>query len=53
MMPLHRAVASEHEQMVEMLIEYGANANASNKKGETPLMVAAAHGNEKVAIITL
>ncbi|XP_076279889.1 uncharacterized protein LOC143208872 [Lasioglossum baleicum] len=35
--PLHRAVKRKQVQMVELLINYGANVNVKNSQGETPI----------------
>ena len=37
MTPLHRASQNGHEEMVELLIENGADVNAMTDSGETPL----------------
>ena len=39
---------SDNEEIVEPLLTAGANVNAKNKKGTTPLMVTAAKGHQKV-----
>jgi ankyrin repeat protein len=38
--PLHLAAAMSTQSMVQMLVEKGADVNAKNQKGETPLMKA-------------
>ncbi len=38
--PLHFAVSNSHEELVEMLVEKGANVNAATKDGLTPLSLA-------------
>ena len=44
--PLHHAFhnGSESEEIVRMLLMYGANVNIQNRQGETPLMMAAREG---------
>ncbi len=49
--PLHYAVMAEDAGLVQLLIEKGANVNAANNDGATPLMMADAIKHEK--IITL
>ena len=34
--------------MVELLLKAGANVNAKNDRGTTPLMIAAAQGHQRV-----
>jgi uncharacterized protein len=43
-LPLHSAVAGRHMQISEILLETGANVNAVQQGGFTPLHVAAANG---------
>lgn len=35
--PLHQAVLKNNQEMVDLLMEYGANLNQPNSYGETPL----------------
>ena len=37
MAPLHHAALRVHKEIVELLIDKGANVNARNEDGETPL----------------
>lgn len=39
--PLHFAVANRNEHIIDILLRYGANADASSFSGITPLMIAA------------
>jgi ankyrin repeat protein len=43
--PLHAAAYSENVKMVEKLIEYGADINAEDSLGRTPLYFASEHDN--------
>ncbi|KAJ5682003.1 uncharacterized protein N7477_001943 [Penicillium maclennaniae] len=45
--PLHCAVYQGNEEMVEFLLECGANGNATNADGQTPLHIAAKRGHRK------
>ena len=51
--PLHRATYGEHPEVVELLLENGADLNARNEKGWTALHVAALCGNTRVIKILL
>ncbi|WYD79422.1 MAG: ankyrin repeat domain-containing protein [Candidatus Electrothrix gigas] len=42
-----KACREEHYDIAKMLIEHGADVNAENKKGETPLIMAAKDGSTK------
>lgn len=46
---LHRAVATGHSTCVEALIDAGANVNAVDSAGDTPLIVAAKHCRQSLA----
>lgn len=48
---MHCACHENHDQAVVTLIKYGANANLTNNKGETPLHIAARHGFMKIVQI--
>lgn len=45
---LDRAIANKNIQRVEQLIRQGVDINAPDLKGETPLMMAAFEGDEKI-----
>lgn len=51
--PLHYAVASNHPEMVRLLLLYQANPNAQNNLGHTPLHIAAQKGYEEMGQILL
>lgn len=40
MTPLHWAVEEDYPQLVELLMEYGADPYAESKFGETPISIA-------------
>jgi ankyrin repeat protein len=42
------ACYSDHDQIVELLISWGVDRYDCNNAGETPLMLAALNGNEKM-----
>lgn len=42
---LHFAAANGHTKVVDILLSMGARADTRDKEGNTPLMVASAHGN--------
>ena len=46
---LHIAVANGHNEIAEILIEYGVNVNVTDKNGETPLYLAIQNGNMEIA----
>ena len=46
--PLHSAVASDSFELVDLLLERGADPNAREASGSTPLHSAAGHGNRAV-----
>ncbi|KAJ5646441.1 hypothetical protein N7490_002813 [Penicillium lividum] len=46
--PLHCAVHQGHEEMVELLLDHKANANAICKQGNTALHIAALQGHRKI-----
>ena len=50
--PLHCAVDCGHSNIAQLLLEHAAEANAENKDGNTPLMVACDGGNRSVAMLT-
>ena len=43
----------DNDEIVEPLLTAGANVNAKNNKGITPLMIAAAKGQQKVTKMLL
>ncbi|UQN05081.1 ankyrin repeat domain-containing protein [Deinococcus sp. QL22] len=43
--PLHSAVAGNHTGLARLLLSHGADVNAVQQDGFTPLMAAAQHGN--------
>ena len=43
--PLHYAAYMGHDQMIKLLIEYGANVNASTHLKQTPLYLAVSEGH--------
>lgn len=45
--PLHCAVYQGNDEMVEFLLECGANGNATTTDGQTPLHIAAQRGHRK------
>jgi len=47
--PLHKAAGGGYENIVELLIASGADANAKNAYGETPLHEAAVGGHKSIA----
>lgn len=47
--PLMRAVKNSDMEMVQFLLDNGANINARSINGATPLLLAAEHGHESVA----
>ena len=51
--PLHRAAATAHAAMVQLLLAHGAQVNAVDTFGITPLHVGAAHGVEAVVLALL
>jgi len=38
--PLHEAVAKRHEEMISLLLQFGADATVKNSKGQTPADIA-------------
>jgi ankyrin repeat protein len=51
--PLHSAVAGDHFSVVAKLVEAGANVNAAQAGGFTPLMGAAQNGNLEITQLLL
>lgn len=47
--PLHIAVSKGSDQLVSLLLKYNANANTLDVKGQTPLKLANAEGQNKCA----
>lgn len=50
---LHVAIEEDRSDMVSELLAHGANANATNQKGQTPLIAAAKRGNFDVFRVLL
>jgi ankyrin repeat protein len=51
--PLLLAAARDHEAIVRLLIEYGANVDARNRQGDTALLIAARHGRDSIVKVLL
>jgi ankyrin repeat protein len=49
--PIHAAVASRQAEIVQMLIEAGADVNAKQQDDFTPLMAALQNGDAKIAAL--
>lgn len=47
------AIKSDNEKALNLLLDYGANINLSNKFGETPLMIACRNDSYKMAKILI
>lgn len=45
----HSAVRAGHEDIIELLIAKGANVNAKNAQGQTPLDIAVNRGHAEIA----
>ncbi|MFH1921664.1 MAG: ankyrin repeat domain-containing protein, partial [Planctomycetota bacterium] len=52
-MPLHGAAAQGHKEIVELLVQAGADVNAANQWGVTPIYFAAAWGHKEVAMFLI
>ena len=46
--PLHLAIQHNNEEMVDVLLKNGADVNAKDKQGKTPLDIAKLSGNEAI-----
>ncbi|MEK7482966.1 MAG: ankyrin repeat domain-containing protein [Planctomycetota bacterium] len=51
--PIHSAVSAEHEDLVSILLQHGADANARQNKEITPLHQSAHNGNFAIAKLLL
>jgi len=51
--PLHRAASAGHPEICELLIEEGADVDATDKTGQTPLMNAVISNDKQVQTILL
>ena len=49
--PLHWAAKGGHTKIVEMLISRGARVHSTNMGDDTPLHLAAAHGNRDIVLM--
>ena len=47
--PLHEAVIGGHKDVVELLIANGAEVNAKDRMGKTPLWYLDEHGEKEIA----
>ncbi len=52
-MPLHSAIANRHQAISRVLIEHGADVNATQQENFTPLMEAAQNGDLETASLLL
>jgi ankyrin repeat protein len=46
--PLMYACYSDHDRIVQLLISWGVDVHDHNNVGQTPLMLAALNGSEKI-----
>ena len=46
--PLHLAAANGNSEALQLLLQHGYQPNVRTKKGESPLLMAARQGHEKV-----
>ena len=51
--PLHAAVAGQYADIVRLLIEHGADVNARQQSGFTPLMAARQNNNKEIETLLL
>jgi ankyrin repeat protein len=49
--PLHRAVAGGHTEVVELLLEHGADPNLPSANGESPLAIATEADRERIVAL--
>ncbi|XP_018550244.1 ankyrin repeat and EF-hand domain-containing protein 1a isoform X2 [Lates calcarifer] len=48
---LHVAVSANNQDLVSFLLSHGAHPNVQDKKGRTPLMLAAEMGNDAIVVL--
>lgn len=51
--PLHYAAVGGNTRITQLLLQYGAQANAQTKRGSTPLHLAVAYNNNKIVEILI
>jgi ankyrin repeat protein len=45
--PLHTAIKNGHVELAKLLLDHGANRNAVDREGSTPIFLAANSGEER------
>jgi ankyrin repeat protein len=50
---MHYAANYKNEEVVRLLINYGANVNIQNQKGYTPISIAVLRGNKRLVVMLL